>query len=524
MEVKSILKEQSSVKVVLNGGKYQLEQATIPFQIGFDKAIADKKPTHILVIDVTNDPFYKENGERKEYDSYSERTFFEIEPVQHLQLHKDGVHRLIFVLFGFGNSRYTEKQAMGYFLDKKFSGYDNDLSYRVLENLKEDYQLGYAEVVVDVPKELFASEPETKFQKAIHRWVNSWYKQKPMDECDYRKRAIWAFTAKPILWLLGLVPRIICSILLAVIIPVIRLLFFFAGLQPVYFFPNYKKLFTDFLFLYPCEGYERVFGLENWTGYLGGKCDEDIYDYKTLAIGKKRIHIPITFFGLVYYSFMFLLYGWAVYGFGVKFYPHIVLSFFATVGLFFLSLVIAHSIIITISTSKKGEEWEKKWRVRYNYDHKKETEKGKEVAVWITSILTSIAILSFLVTQVPWKSVGKATAHVTISVLPVIIGLLAGCLSVLILFYIYKWLSPKLGKIMANSRHKTNVAKFQTPITVREKREQKQIEWLEKSFDINKLPVKVDIKKIPEPSSFVHKFEIAFWQLKAKVCKPYARK
>lgn len=521
MEVKSILKEQSTVKVVLNGGKYQLEQATIPFQIGFDKAIADKKPTHILVIDVTNDPFYKESGERKEYDSYSERTFFEIEPVQHLQLHKAGVHRLIFVLFGFGNSRYTEKQAMGYLLDKKYSGYDNDLSYRVLENLKEDYQLGYAEVAVDVPNGLFAREPETKFQEAIHHWVNSWYCSKPVDQCEYRKRAIWAFTLKPVLWLIGLIPRIICSIFLAVLIPVSRVLILMAGYQLTFFFPNYKKLFVDFLILYPRVDYETIFGGDNWLGFLGDTSSDAEYGYKTIAVGKKRIYTPITFFGLLYYSFMFLFYGLAIYWYWVGFYHHIVFGFFAAFGLFFLSLIIAHSMIVTISTAKKGNEWKKKWRREYGEE--KETARGQKVAWWITLILTSIAVVSFLVTQIPWSKVGKLTTTVSKSIFPYLIIIIVVCVFFVFLSYVYKWLSPVFSKLIAKIP-KTEKVKLPSVKTARENRNQKHQEWLIKSFDINKLPVKVDIKKIPEPSSFVHKFEIAFWQLKAKVCKPYARK
>ncbi len=515
---RSILKEQSVMKIVLNGGKHELDDATIPFQIGFDKSIVDSKPTHILVIDVATDPFTENNGERCSYSLYSKRTLFELEPIQYLQLNKPGIHYLIFILL-----KEVDKYCREFFLKKSRVRYDQELYFSSIEENKLPYQLCYAEVVVDVPEQLFAPEPKTKFQKAIHRWVNGWYELEPIDECEYKKRRIPAFTIKPILWLLVLIPRIICSIFLAVIIPVPRLLFFLAGTQPVYFFPNYRKLLIDFLFLYPREGYKRVFDLDNWTGYLGKISEDDAYDYKTLAIGKKRIHIPVTFFGLIYYFFMFLLYGWAVYAFWAKLYPHIVLSFFATVGLFFLSLIIAHSMIVTISTAKKGEEWEQKWRLNYSYgEAKKETERGKNVAGWITSILTIIAILSFLITQVPWTTVGKATIHVSKSIFPFIVGILASGLLIRSLYLAYKCLLPLLKKVIAKIP-KTKKVKLPSIKTVQEKREQKRKQWLIESFDINKLPEKVDVKFMPKPSSVIHRFTVAFWYVKAKVCRPYAR-
>jgi len=46
---------------------------------------------------------------------------------------------------------------------------------------------------VNVPKEFFAAEPP-EWEK---RWVNLWYQYQPVDQCDYRRRRIWAYTVKP---------------------------------------------------------------------------------------------------------------------------------------------------------------------------------------------------------------------------------------------------------------------------------------------------------------------------------------
>ncbi|MFA4960354.1 MAG: hypothetical protein WC548_01700 [Candidatus Pacearchaeota archaeon] len=55
------------------------------------------------------------------------------------------------------------------------------------------YQIGMGRLSVQVDKEFFAKEPPAW----LNWWGNLWYRYKPIDQCDFRKRLIHAFTWKP---------------------------------------------------------------------------------------------------------------------------------------------------------------------------------------------------------------------------------------------------------------------------------------------------------------------------------------
>lgn len=501
--IKSILKKQSSVRVVLNGGKFELDDATIPFQIGFDESIANSKPTHILVVDVTDNAFYQ-NGDRKNHNSQAERSLFKLEPIQYLQLKRPGVHHLIFILFKGVDSKYYR-----YLMMKNHSDYENDLWFESIEDNDLNHQVGYAEVIITVPEIFFAKEPETKLQKMVYEWTNSWYDLKPIDECEYRKRKIFAFTTKPILWFLGFIPRIVLSIALAVLMFLIRICSLIVGIQPVSFFVNKKMLFVDFLLLYPKEGYGDILQIPNWFGVEGGDDDIDFYRYKTLAIGKKRIYTPVTLFGLIFYSSFFLFYFLNIYllfikqsGIGEN-----ILNLSACT--FVVALIALLIVDITLPTFESNEEWEKKW------DYKTNGKKSKIiVGKWIFIILLSIVVFVTLITQVQWNDLWKVLVNISFLLVVLFAGLIAG-------YFLTKLLSKTYKKIDFSIRERARILAEKSDILTKEELHQ---QWLYTSFDINNLPKKVDIKTAPEPSTYVHHFTVGFWQLKAKVCKPYAKK
>ena len=513
--VRSILKEQSSLKVVLNGGSFELQDATIPFQIGFSKQIADFHPTHILVMDVANDPFDRE-GNRSDYDSSAERTLFKLQPVHYLRLKRPGIHHLIFIVL----SGEIGKDKRQYFLEKTYANYEHELWFSEIERNNLGEQICYTEVVVDVPELFFAKKPETKTAKVVWKWANSWYKLKPINQCEYRKRKIVAFTIKPVLWFLGFIVRIMFSLVLTVISFVIRLLFLFFGSQPVSFLPNRKKLWVNFLFLYPREGYKSiVFNGDNWLGNDGDDDDIrykdmkdiDFFPYKTLAIGKKRIYTPIALSGLTIYSVFLFGYGYAIYEYFNKSFPyHGVLFVIQGLSSIIFAILVADS---TLPSIRKSYKWKRKWT--HN------DEKKVSAGFLIFFICFSIAFLVFLVTQVPWLSVWHFMVRLLIATFTYILGFLA----VMALSYGL----IKLFKTKALKKAISFIGRlkfFTEKEIVPEKKVikvQPHDQWLHKSFDITTLPKSIDFKKMPEPSTVVHKFTIGFWRLKAKVCKPYAK-
>lgn len=81
-------------------------------------------------------------------------------------------------------------------------------------------------VSVDIPSQAFAEEP-AEWEKT---WVNHWFRCKPQDQCDFRKRRLLAYTIQP--------PVMLLIILFRFVIWLIALLFGFRGAK------NLKHVFN----------------------------------------------------------------------------------------------------------------------------------------------------------------------------------------------------------------------------------------------------------------------------------------
>ena len=515
LNLKNILRKRrnSPMKVILNGGKRRLDDATIPFQIGLDQSIIDLNPTHILVIDVTENQYSNSGNTRLYHPSKEERTLFELEPMNYLQLHKPGVHHLIFLL-----CKGIDKIHHEYLLEKTPYGYSNWLYWDSIESNKAKYQICYYEVIVNVSEEAFAPEPKTKFEKAVYAWTNSWYRTKRIDECHYKKRLFVAFTVKPILWLLGFVLRLIIAPIIQVIVSVARVVTFICGWQPIMFFPNKKMLWFDYLLLYPRAGYEDVFNFkDNWFGDGDKEKDHEFYDFKNIVIFKKRFYTPITVFGLIFHGALFGLYGFIMYRYwgddNALCTSNILLSLIILLVLsFFITLFMVN---VTLPTIKEGDEWNNRWDT-FSFRHRlieKKLYLKRRVGNWMFFSLSGFAVISCVVTQIPWAHIIEKIDFQLI--MYTFLAFSSFVILVLLISKLFKFLLSKYEKIISTIEAKN--------VNVPEKKDLKHQEWLRKSFSIN-LPKKVDIKTMPKPSNFVHYFRVGFWFAKSKVCKPYARK
>jgi len=500
---RNILKKQTSMKVILNGGKFELDDATIPFQIGFDESIAEKKPAYVLVMDVTRNPF-DERGKRLNYDSYSERKLFKLEPVQYLQLKKPGIHHLIFILFEKLNDN-----------DKKFlleknnrTSYENSLSFDSIEQagvLMEE--ISYCEMTISVPEEFFAIKPKTGIKKSIWRWVNLWHSFDPVDQCEYRKRVIFAFTTQPIFWLIGFIARFILVTLWTAFFIIFKTIALIFGYQPVKFIPYKKKVWYEFLICYSKAGFD-VLSPGDWVyRNFSGNLEEGYHPYKTLSVGKKRMHVPITLAEVITYLSFFYAYTIMILAY---FYADLSVGY--SLLLLFASIIpslIISSLAIsqTLPTLKRDKKWGEKWDSCYVKAH----ELKKKVFVWIFSVLAGVSLLSFMITKIPWAKIFELG-------IKVIIPLVVFVLVVVALYPLLTFLDKKVQKMKKSAKSTKIVQKDKYRLL-----EEKRKEWLLASFNINNLPKKVDLDSMPESSSSVHKFVVRFWQTKAKVCKPYAK-
>jgi len=65
-------------------------------------------------------------------------------------------------------------------------------------NVKELETATHEPLIINVPDKCFAKEPPVWEKK----WVNAMFRSKPADQCDYRRRRLWAYSVQPIIALI----------------------------------------------------------------------------------------------------------------------------------------------------------------------------------------------------------------------------------------------------------------------------------------------------------------------------------
>lgn len=94
-------------------------------------------------------------------------------------------------------SDYSLRKVKSYYYDREANGYFNDIwDYWDCEPGRryKDSTFTAQALEVDVPQEVFAKEPP-EWEK---NWVNKLYRHEPVDQCEYRRRRLFAYTLQPI--------------------------------------------------------------------------------------------------------------------------------------------------------------------------------------------------------------------------------------------------------------------------------------------------------------------------------------
>lgn len=233
---------KKDLTVVLNGGKDVMASATIPVQWFFSSETADKAPTHLLIVDYTDDDL---KDSLRGYCKYGIRYLIEIsDAIKYLQMFKPGIHHLCFsALKVVPGDDGNEGKVRYNFLSKKDGMYRNSISvqktsygnvYLDLSDWSEwnrNKPCATTYVKIEVPEELFAKIPEKGFGRAIWNYVNGNLRrgEKPVDECANRKRFMWFF---PLKLLFHGTFRLILGILATVLLIIAGLLTFVVGFIP----------------------------------------------------------------------------------------------------------------------------------------------------------------------------------------------------------------------------------------------------------------------------------------------------
>ncbi|MEJ0002140.1 MAG: hypothetical protein WDN09_03130 [bacterium] len=546
IEFQKLLNEQSSVKVVLNGGSQELNDATIPFTIGMDDYTADRKPTHVLVIDISHS-MYKNLSVNPDLETdialhrkvdlaenTGERKIYELNKIDFIQFNRPGKHNLIFILFSRMDN--DTKKAV---LQKTSlrSTYEKDIDFSYIEVGYNSDQVGYCEALVEIPEHFFAIRPTSGLKRKWYGWVNRWFLTDPVDQCDFRKRAILALTIQPIAWFLGFFVRFVVSVPLGAVMTAWYFISPLVGQQSSrYFLTKLKALYWNFLFLYykhcTCNWKEVCSGTF-WFGRA--------QKYKRFVFGSKVLNVVISPAGIALQ--LFLWYRLVHYIISIEkvtfatakssFTP--VLNLFATLSIF--ALIVFHLVFVIITLPHLKSSRAKKLK-----------ELHVKFAWKNIMVFSSIVLTYFTIVQTPWRKLFQEIRNLFSEIsyrtveLPRTTWMILVVPIVLILLYMFRrsfrkpvaafidavsWSADKLASYMPvrkaalQGQHGDMVADVLV-----EKKKLTHSEWLKENMNIHNMPDKVDLKAVVAPTKkeqIIQKFKVSFWSAKSKVCRPYAK-
>lgn len=191
----------SSIKVVINGGSEVLDSATIPVRWGFSEELVEENPQYVAIVDIKGKSLSDLKSEN-DFKFYSNDVLFigkTKELAAYIPMKSPGKHTfLIYVFCG-----ETMGDASDY-IDLYVKDHNPQTFF--FNNLEEGGVLADGAVYViatdfEVPDELFAHKPKKGFGRLIWSWVNKYFKKDPIDQCQYRKRKILAFSIQPFIFI-----------------------------------------------------------------------------------------------------------------------------------------------------------------------------------------------------------------------------------------------------------------------------------------------------------------------------------
>jgi hypothetical protein len=181
----------NGVKITLNKGEGAMDTASIPVQWSLSQKVIKKNPKFALIIIQSNSEI-----DNLETANIGKRIVCKVtEIIKYLTIYCAGHHRVAVLIFDSSVSR----DAATRYTHISWGRFDVSVAInRITANKVTNQRFITATVQeFDVPKEVFATKPETKWGKIVWDWANLWYKDSPLDQCHYRKRRLHAFTWKP---------------------------------------------------------------------------------------------------------------------------------------------------------------------------------------------------------------------------------------------------------------------------------------------------------------------------------------
>ncbi|KKS69438.1 MAG: hypothetical protein UV40_C0023G0001, partial [Parcubacteria group bacterium GW2011_GWA1_42_7] len=199
LKLETAAEEGPNIKLVLNGGKRELDDATVPVRWFLSPEAIEKNPQYLIFFEQDQgemDAMFDRNNGRRYICKVSEAIHF-------LQILSPGHHRLMVVAVkdydkSAGELARNQLSVRGGGLFEQDINWDAAYTdYNPLISWSGSF-VASCVVEFDVPAELFAKKPETRFGKLMWQWANWLYSTEPRDQCDYRKRKLISIPKIPV--------------------------------------------------------------------------------------------------------------------------------------------------------------------------------------------------------------------------------------------------------------------------------------------------------------------------------------
>lgn len=236
------------ISVTLNGGKKEMNSATIPIEWWLSEEVIKKNPKYILIFEQNK----REKDDVRGNTNRGRRHVFNAsDAVAFMPVFSAGYHRVMVVVVS--DERSSAKETANLYLRENEHEVDQYYSHMDWEDAKDnacdkrdDAFIASTVVEFEVPADLFAEKPRSKAGQLMWNWVNRWHTRGPRDECDYRSRMMIAFTVQPplvILWCL--LKNGIVGTVYALGILILSFLTFLCGFRPR---PLLREMWRAFTF------------------------------------------------------------------------------------------------------------------------------------------------------------------------------------------------------------------------------------------------------------------------------------
>lgn len=459
--MKKETKKEKKFSIILNNGK-EVKNATMAIRWFFSKKLTEKKPTHIILVDLTQE---NENNWCKNY--LGRRYLYTVDQaLTFLQTRKSGKHTLLALAF-------NDREKAVCFLEGGSSSYYNAVDVEtILEGKNWGGSIASTFIEFEVPEECFAKSPQSKAGKIWWKFLFWPNRPKAIDECQIRKISWFYALPKLVIFIIAQFFMLLIGAINSIRIILARPFFWFFG----YSLTPLSKI---------KEGMSESFSVY----FKQISYDADIIEGRRLVVYKngfytrERKFAPVDLFIFVILVLLLLLGIFMISsgkGFGS-------VSLSATTIL--LSFTLAPLLLSYFVSSEKFFQFNK-------------------ISFFVSCLLTTIPVI-FLI----FLGLASFKAGIPVS------SFGSGVITFISLIVLLNIISKKIKSNKEKKSEEDMKIKEQKKESLKSEEEKKYKKYLKESF------TNPEMKEIPKNTFFTNKvvrdFKIFFWKTKSTVCRPF---